>query len=101
MLAEFTTWLLELVTKLITAMWAFVQDAFIAFFGLVVKAFVALIAAIPVPGFMQGGLASAWGGLDAGIMYGLSQAGLPAALAIIGAGFAFRMLRKFVTLFQW
>lgn len=101
MLAEFTAWLLSLVKEVFTSLWTFVQDAFIAAFGLVVKAFVSLIVAIPVPGFIQGGLGQLWGGLDPGISYALTQSGVPAALALVGAGYAFRMLRKFVTLFQW
>lgn len=31
----------------------------------------------------------------------LSQLRIPEALALIGAGYAFRLLRKFLTLFQW
>lgn len=102
MLTEFTAWLFGLVKQAFTAAWQFVQDAFIAFFGLVVDAFVAVVSAIPVPSFMQsGGLASVFGQLDPGIIYVVSACGFPAALGIIGAGYAFRLTRKFVTLFQW
>lgn len=101
MLTDLTEWLLKLVKEVFTSLWTFLQDAFIAMFGLVVKAFVALITAIPVPSFLQGGLGQLWGGLDSGVLYAMTQAGVPEALALIGAGYAFRMLRKFVTLFQW
>lgn len=101
MLKQFTDWLWSLVVAAFTAAWQFVQDAFIAAFGLVVNAFVSLIAAIPVPTFISGGLGSVWGDMDPGILYLLTAAGVPIALAIIGSGYAFRMLRKFFTLFQW
>ena len=101
MLAEFTEWLVALVKQFFASLWTFVSDAFIAFFGLVVEAFVSLVTSIPVPDFMQGGLAGLWGDLDPGIAYALTQSGVPAALALIGAGYAFRLVRKFATLFQW
>lgn len=101
MLTEFTEWLYNLVKTIFTSLWTFLQDAFIAIFKAIVEAFVSLISAIPVPDFLQGGLTSIWGGLDPGVSYALTQAGLPAALALVGAGYAFRMVRKFVTLFQW
>lgn len=101
MLAEFTEWLWTLVVQVFTAAWSFVQDAFIACFGLVVGAFATLVAAIPVPGWLSGGLGAVFGGLDSGVLYIVSQCGLPAALAVIGGGYAFRLARKFFTLFQW
>lgn len=101
MIEELTTWLFDLVVKLLGALWAFIKDVFIEVFDLLISAFVALIAAIPVPGFMSGGLDSFWGGMDSGIIYLLSGAGVPQALALIGAGYAFRFARKVATLFQW
>ncbi len=101
MLAEFTAWLWSLIVQLFSAAWSFVQDAFIAFLGLVVGGFAALVAAIPVPGWLSGGLGSMFGGLDGGVLYIVTQCGIPAALAIVGGGFAFRLARKFFTLFQW
>lgn len=101
MLKEFTDWLVKLITEGFKAAWDFVTDALISFFGMVVDAFVALVSTIPVPGFMSGGLGTIWGGLDPGILYILSACGIPAALGIIGAGYAFRLTRKLLTLFQW
>lgn len=101
MLKEFSDWFLQLCKELFTAAWDFVSDAFIAFFGMVVDAFVAVVAAMPVPSWLSAGLASVYTGLDPGILYVLTAVGLPAALAIIGGGYAFRLARKFLTLFQW
>jgi len=101
MLTDFTTWLFTLVTQVFTAAWQFLQDTFIAAFGLVVNAFASLLAAIPVPAFISGGMATMFSGMDSGVLFMVSACGVPAALAIVGAGYAFRLTRKFLTLFQW
>lgn len=101
MLAEFTAWLLGLVQSFFSALWSFVVDAFIALVELIVSAVVGLLSLIPVPAFLAGGLQSLFGALDPGILYLASASGIPAALAILGAGYAFRLGRKVVTLFQW
>lgn len=101
MLKEFTTWLLDLVKKLFTAVWDFITDVFISILELVVSAFVTLIGLIPMPGWLTNGLDSLFGGMDDGILFIVTQTGVPLALAVIGGGYAFRMLRKIFTLFQW
>lgn len=101
MLKDLTTWLWNLVLEVFKAVWLFTKDILVEVFDLVVSAFVALVAAIPVPGWMSGGLGASWGGMDSGVLYLVSEAGVPAALAIIGGGYAFRFARKVATLFQW
>jgi hypothetical protein len=101
MLTEFTTWLLQLIGQFFSDLWSFVLDALINVVDLITAAFVALIVAIPAPTFLSNGLNSVYSTLDPGILYLLTATGLPQGLAIIGAGYGFRMLRKFVTLFQW
>jgi len=101
MLAEFTAWLVGLVKAFFSALWSFVVDAFIALVELLVMAVVGLISLVPVPQFLSDGLQSVYGQLDPGVLYLLSATGLPIALGIIGTGYAFRLVRKVVTLFQW
>lgn len=101
MLADFGNWLLTLVIEFVAALWGLLVDVAVAVVDLIVSAFVALVTAIQVPDFISGGLASLWSMLDPGIVYVVSECGLPAALALLGAGYAFRILRKFATLFQW
>ena len=101
MLTDFTTWLLALIGSVFTDLWHFVKDAIISVFDLVTQAAVAIISAIPVPGWLSGGLSGLWGNLDGSTQWLLGQAGVPAGLAIIGAGFAFRLTRKLLTLGQW
>lgn len=101
MLAEFTAWLVGLIKAAFSALWSFVVDAAIALVELLVGAIVGLISAIPVPSFLAGGLQSVYGQLDPAIVYLLAASGIPAALAILGTGYAFRLARKVATLFQW
>lgn len=101
MLAEFTAWLKSLVISVFKALWGLVTDLLINFFDLVVTGFATVIAAIPVPAWMSGGLQALWVQLDNGALYVLSACGVPEALAIIGAGYLFRFGRKIATLFQW
>lgn len=101
MLKQFTDWLWSLVVAMFAAVWDFVQDAFVTVLDSVVGAFVYIVTLIPVPSWLSGGLGSAWGGMDGGVIWLATQCGVPAALAIVGAGYAFRMTRKFFTLFQW
>lgn len=101
MLADFTSWLFGLIKSLFGPLWDFLGDVLLNFLDLLVTGFVAVVAAIPVPDFLQSGLSSAWGGLDSGVVYVVSQCGFPQALALVGAGYAFRLVRKFATLFQW
>jgi hypothetical protein len=101
MLQEFTAWLLGLVKEAFKALWDFIADAVINLLDLFVGALVSLVSAIPVPGFMADGLQAVYGSLDPSIGYLLAATGLPAGLAIIGTGYAFRLARKVATLFQW
>ncbi len=101
MLKEFTSWLLGLIGKIFGTLWDFVSDAAISVLDGIVSGFVALITAIPVPEWIQGGLSSVWQGMDSSVLFFASQAGVPQALSVIGAGYAFRFLRKVATLFQW
>lgn len=101
MLSQFTEWLWGVVVKVFGTLWDLFTDLFVNALDLVVSGFASLIASIPVPAWMAGGLATPWGALDPGIVYVLTQCGMPAALGMIGAGYAFRFARKAFTLFQW
>ncbi|MGN7875899.1 hypothetical protein ACTJKJ_20260 [Roseateles sp. 22389] len=101
MLEQFTTWLLALLKQLFKDLWQFVIDLLLTVFEQIVNAFVYVVSHLPVPGFLTAGLGSVFGQLDGSVMYLVTQCGLPAALAVIGSGYAFRIVRKFATLFQW
>lgn len=101
MLQQFTAWLLTIIKGLFSAVWTFVQDAFIAIAEMVTGVLATLLALIPVPPFMADGLQSLFNGLGGDVLWLCVQFGVPEALGIIGAGYAFRLTRKVVTLFQW
>lgn len=101
MLNDLTQWLADLVKRAFGALFDLVNDAAVSIVTAFLHALAALIASIPVPDFLSAGLASLWAGLSPGIVYLASAAGVPQALALIGSGFAFRLLRKVFTLFQW
>ena len=101
MLKDFTEWLLQLVGKLFDAVWDFISDLFVSIMTTVFDAIVSVFSAIPVPGWLSAGLAGPFAGMDSGVIYVLTACGIPAALALIGGGYVFRLARKVATLFQW
>jgi len=100
-MTEFAKWYLQLVKDFWVAAWDFVTDAFINLLELIFQAVASLIALIPVPSFMTGGLGSAMGGISGDVWYFASNFRLGECLAILGAAVVFRLTRKVVTLFQW
>lgn len=101
MLDKLTEWLIELVKAFFSTLWSFLVDLAIALVDGVLAVIATLVEALPVPDFVSGGLQGLLGSLGAATLYILVGAGLPSALAVLGAGYAFRMVRKIVTLFQW
>lgn len=79
----------------------FVLDIGIFILELLLAGIQFAISAIPVPAFLQNGIAPLFSAVDPAILYFLDASGIPAALALLGAGLSFRLLRKFITLFQW
>jgi len=102
MIAQFTAWLLNLFISVFTALWDIVTDLFVSIAEIVVLALAAAINAIPAPAFLSqyslGGLLSS---MPDYVMYFVGAMKLTECFAVIGAGFAFRMLRKIFTLGQW
>lgn len=101
MLADFTKWLADLVRDIFKALWDFVTDILIEVFDLLMTAVVTLVGLVPIPESLSGGMAQLWANLDPALLYLSHQIGIPAALGILGAGWAFRLTRKLVTLGQW
>lgn len=61
-----------------------------------------LLELIPVPDFMTDySLQTVFGLLPDSVLYFVQFFGIPQALALIGSGVAFNLLRKVVTLGQW
>lgn len=102
------TWLIEN----FNAFWGWIEavwTAFVTFLTdlpkLVLKGILdgiaTLIEAIPIPDFMANGLGGIFQAMPSSLVYFLDRSSLVECFGIIGAATAFRITRKFVTLFQW
>lgn len=97
----FAEWLWGLVKDLVDAVVELLRDLVVWALDGVLGALAAIIAAIPVPSFVQVGLGDILSGVHPMIGYFASGLNIGAGLSLLAAGFAFRMLRKVLTLFQW
>ncbi|THD06473.1 hypothetical protein B1991_12955 [Rhodanobacter lindaniclasticus] len=87
MFAAFAAFLKDLVTYILAAV-----------LGIVALA----ISSIPVPDWIaNNSMGSLLGQTGSIVGFFMVQLKIPAALSLIGAGYAFRLVRKFATLFQW
>jgi hypothetical protein len=60
------------------------------------------ISAIPVPDFIaNNSMGSLLGQTGPIVGFFMTELNIGQALTLVGAGYAFRLLRKFLTLFQW
>ena len=101
-LSMLTHWVAYAINQVFTAFVGVLRDLvtfiFAAIFG-VVEAAVALVG---VPDFIQNNSLGSLLGQTGGVVgFFMTQLQIPAALGLVGAGYAFRLVRKFVTLFQW
>lgn len=101
-ISAFAAWLLGLFVKVFVAVWDLFTDLFIALADAFLQALAAVVSAIPAPDFLtQHGLQSAFSQLSGDVLFFLSVFNIGTGIAMLGSAFAFRMLRKVVTLFQW
>ncbi len=102
MIAKFTAWLLDLVLKVFKSIWDLFSDIAIAILDGILSALAAIIAAIPAPDFLtQYSIGSLINTFPGEILFFANVFNLGQCFAVIAAGFAFRMIRKIVTLGQW
>ena len=83
------------------AFMAFMDDLPVKVVRSLVEGLIDLFALIPVPAELSRGMADLWANLDPGIIYFLSQSGIPPALALLAIGATFRVTRKIITLGRW
>lgn len=104
-MAEYLSGVFATLWEFLTTLWANVVAFFtelpLKVLSGVLGAVASLIEAIPVPDFLSGGLQSFLSAVDPSVLYFLAQSGFPEAVALLGSGFAFRMVRKAATLGQW
>jgi hypothetical protein len=101
-LSRITGWFAYAFNAFFTAIAQFFKDLVIYALAAVLSVVVLAISSIPVPDWIannsMGSLLGQAGPVAGFFMVKLQ---IPAALLLIGAGYAFRLLRKFLTLFQW
>lgn len=102
MLEKITNWFKEQFAAMWEALAAMLHDLVLWFVGAVFDISASMIEMLPAPDFMTGmsiGQMMGQAGPVVGWLANVLQ--IPAALGVFGAAYAFRILRKFLTLFQW
>lgn len=94
-------WIGALFSDAIAAVLQMLTDAAISILELFLGGVLFVVGSLPVPDFLVGGMQGFLNGIDGSVLYFLSRSGFGPALALVGTGFAFRMLRKLFTLGQW
>lgn len=101
-LNDLTNWLRELARKIWDATVQFFTDMIVFLVEGVLELFAVAIEALPVPGFLTGGgIGAALASAGPTVMWALNTFKISEGMVLIAAGYGFRLLRKFLTLFQW
>lgn len=101
-LTDFTNWLLEAFKAIFREFMQFAVDLFFLWLANILDMWLFIIQQIPVPSFLTTyNLTSLLGPAGPTIAWLMTTLRIGEGLSIIGAGYAFRLTRKFVTLFQW
>lgn len=100
-LEDAVSWLWSVVAAVFIAIWDLLYELGIAILSGVLSGVAGLVGLIPVPQFLTSGLQGVFAGLDGSVLWGVGLLGIPEGLAMLGAAVGVRLVRKFVTLFQW
>jgi hypothetical protein len=101
-LSKLTGWVANVVHTVFTAAVQVLKDLVTYVLGVVLGLVATAISAIGVPSWLsQYSMGSILASTGSTLSFFLVQLQIPAGLALIGAGYAFRLTRKFLTLFQW
>lgn len=101
-LTELTDWIRGQVERIWDAVASFFKDVVIFVFESALDLVAIIVDAIPVPDFLgQYNLGTMLGSTGPTVLWVMGEFRIGEALGIIAAGYGFRILRKFLTLFQW
>jgi len=101
-LSRITGWFAYAINQVFGAVVQVLKDLVTYLVAVVLDLVKWMIAAIPVPDWIaDNSLGSLLGQTGDIAGFFMVQLRIPAALALIGGGYAFRLIRKFLTLFQW
>lgn len=100
--SDLTNWFLKIFKQIWDAFVQFVKDVVLFILDIAMQLVTWIISAIPVPDFLsQYSIGALLGNAGPTVGWVMSEMKIGQAMAIIAAGYAFRLLRKFLTLFQW
>lgn len=101
-ISAFAAWLLKAFIAVFVAIWALLQDVVIELLDLFLIGVSAVLGTLPAPAFLSTvSLQQLFGQLGGDVLFFLGVFNIGQGIALLGAGFAFRLARKVVTLFQW
>lgn len=101
-LGDLTDWLLGIFKQIWDAFVQFVKDIFLFILDFVMQVVTWILSNIPVPDWLtQYSLNSILGQAGPTIGWVAHEMQIGQAMTLIAAGYAFRLLRKLLTLFQW
>jgi len=95
--ADLISWL----KAIFSALMDFLIDLPVKLLEAFLDAILFLLNSIPVPDFIAGGIDSFMSAVGNDVLYFVSMSGFDDAMALLGAGLTFRLLRKLFTLGQW
>lgn len=104
--------IIDTLTAFWDKLWGLVKDALQALLDLlkdvvvwvidqVGGAVVSLLGSVSMPSELSGGLQSVFSGMPASMQWVAGELQIGTCLGIIAAAYGVRLVRKFVTLFQW
>jgi len=101
-LSKLTWWFSYALNTFFHALVGFLKDLVTYVLSVVLSLVVSAVSAIGVPSWLKDySLGSALGQTGAVTLFFMGQLQIPIALGLIGGGYTFRLVRKFLTLFQW
>lgn len=101
-LTKISGWFVDLVKSIFSTIVDLISDVVVWVLDLILGPIGDLITSLGTPSFMASySFGSLLSGLPPFALYIVNQCNLPAALAVIGAGVSFNLLRKLFTLGQW
>lgn len=101
-LDDLTEWLWNLVAESFGALWELVVDALLYAVEVILDVGASIIEAIPVPEFLESmSLCALFSAAGPTVGWALQTFNVGESLGIIAGGYAFRLLRKLITLGQW
>jgi hypothetical protein len=101
-LSRITGWFAYAIHTVFAAVVQVLKDLVTYVLSVVLSVFASAVASIPVPTWLsQYSMGSLLGSAGPIAGYFMTMLQIPAGLGLVGAGYTFRLLRKFLTLFQW